>query len=496
MPYMIARFTGRCGILIVSLAVHTGCASPKHPAAGTTLPEVRALRGAQVGDDLQEDLSQFLDFSESEISATTDQIEAGTQDVAVRKAALSWKVEFMKASAKRSSQKKSMALLVDAWAYCIRQTKYLQSGEGKNLFQDQQPSAVKTAIRIQDAAETVAHKYVAADDLPHVIGGLESYARDNPIRGVFVVEVSESFSAGREGKSLLGKILNAPLALTRGGREALDPTSSLAQAVDRITELMADYPAMVRWQAQLLWLELERSPSFETTMKGIDSLSRNSDRLAATAESLPQQVREELRLALDDIDARQPELRKTLEQARETVDAANAALARAETVSATVERSVEGVTKAGEAWRTTAEAVSEVARQLGQFRKPGAADQSAASDATGPAAGGAGSADDTNKAFDITEYTQTAEALTKSTVELRDLLSEVRSFLAGDTLEQDLSRVVPLTKAALAQTITETRGIVDHLTWRAVQLCGLVFLLAIIYRFLAGRIVVGRAMSG
>ena len=71
----------------------------------------------------------------------------------------------------------------------------------------------------------------------------------------------------------------------------------------------------------------------------------------------------------------------------------------------------------------------------------------------------------------------------------------MRSFLAGETLEKDLARVVPLTKAALAQTVTETRGIVDYIAWRAVQLCGLVFLLALIYRFLVGRFVVGRAMS-
>ena len=121
---------------------------------------------------------------------------------------------------------------------------------------------------------------------------------------------------------------------------------------------------------------------------------------------------------------------------------------------------------------------------------------SAADDAADPSSGGAGSTNNKKRSFEITEYTRTAEALTRSTVELRDLFSEVRSFLAGETLEKDLTRVVPLTKAALAQTISETRGIVDHIAWRAVQLSGLVFVLALAYRFLAGRIVVGRAMSG
>ena len=217
-------------------------------------------------------------------------------------------------------------------------------------------------------------------------------------------------------------------------------------------------------------------------------------RLAATAESLPQQLREELRLALDDIDAHQPELRKTLDYVRETVDATNAALARAETVTATVERSIGGVTRAGEVWKPTAEAVTDAIKQIQQFGKPRAADGSAATDAENTAYGGAGSSNNKKRRFDITEYMQTAEALTRSTVELRDLLSESRSFLAGETLEEDLSRVAPLMNAALAQTVSETRGVVDILAWRAAQLCVLVFLLALVFRYLAGPIVIGRAM--
>ena len=160
--------------------------------------------------------------------------------------------------------------------------------------------------------------------------------------------------------------------------------------------------------------------------------------------------------------------------------------------------------RAGEVWQTTAEAVTDTIKQIQEFGKPGAAGESAADDAADPSSGGAGSTNNKKRSFEITEYTRTAEALTRSTVELRDLFAEVRSFLAGETLEKDLTRVVPLTKAALAQTITETRGIVDHIAWRAVQLSGLVFVqlsglvfvLALAYRFLAGRIVVGRVMPG
>ncbi len=146
MPYMIAKSAGRCGILVVLLAMHTGCASPNRQARRTALPEVRALQSGRVENELKEELLQFVDYAESEIGAVADQIEAGTQDVEVKKAALLWKVEFTQATTKRSMQKKSMALLMDAWAALIRQTKYLQSGEGKNLFGDQQSSGIKAAV--------------------------------------------------------------------------------------------------------------------------------------------------------------------------------------------------------------------------------------------------------------------------------------------------------------------------------------------------------------
>ncbi|MCH8150057.1 MAG: hypothetical protein IH987_19100, partial [Planctomycetes bacterium] len=78
MPYMIAKSAGRCGILIILLAMHTGCANSKRSAARTTLPDVRAGRPGEVGNELQDDLSQFLDYAENQIGTTADQIEAGT----------------------------------------------------------------------------------------------------------------------------------------------------------------------------------------------------------------------------------------------------------------------------------------------------------------------------------------------------------------------------------------------------------------------------------
>ena len=67
-----------------------------------------------------------------------------------------------------------------------------------------------------------------------------------------------------------------------------------------------------------------------TTLAGVDDVSKSSVRLVTVAEELPQRVREEVTIALDDFVAQQPEFRKTLGEARETIDASNMALERAE----------------------------------------------------------------------------------------------------------------------------------------------------------------------
>jgi hypothetical protein len=79
--------------------------------------------------------------------------------------------------------------------------------------------------------------------------------------------------------------------------------------------------------------------------------------------------------------------------------------------------------------------------------------------------------------------------LTRTTEELRALLSEARAFLDDETAGQRLSRLDSLTASALGQTTEEARAVVDHVTWRAVQVCGLILVLALGYRLLVRRFV-------
>jgi hypothetical protein len=475
------------------LGAHAGCAATTGPKTETGFTAMDELRTQAAKTALREDLEQFVDYAEAEVTATADQIERQSTDAEVRKAALLWKVGLIQHSNAALSEKKPLPMLLDSWAFCVRQVDYLQRGEGKEVFRDQQKLAISAAARLRNRIEEIARKHVPEDKLPEVNRQIESFAQANPVTGVFAIEAAKSFSADEEAESALSRIVGAPWrALSRAGKagsDALDPTSRLADSVDRFTELMEDYPALVRWQTQLLWLQIEDSPSVRATVGGIEKVSESSARLATVAETLPEDVREEMRLALDDIDARQPEIRKTLEQARETVDATNEALERAEAVSATIESSVEGVKRAGEVWDGTAQSVTATIKQIQQLRKPRTAGEPATRGADGESSGEEGNMTEKKGKFDINDYTQTAESLTRTTEELRALLSEARAFLDDDTVDQRLSRVDSLTTSALGQTAVEARAVVDHIAWRAVQLCGLILVLAFVYRFATRRFV-------
>lgn len=481
-------------LLIVMPTLVAGCVLADRPLVRPQTSPVTDSKQLRASKQLQTDLKEFLAYLEDEVSATAERIDAGSRDADVRKAALLWRIRVISRADQAMAADDPLKLLLNGWALCVRQVEYLQTGEGAALFADQQPEAVATAVRLRNRIEAIARTHLPEDEVPDLLRRIEAHARANPIHGVFELDVTQAFSAGEDGRSLLQRFVGSPLrSLARVGQDALDPTSRLADSVDRFTELVQDYPALLRWQAQLLWLQLEESPSMRTTVAGVEEVSESSARLATVAEELPRRVREEVRTALDDFIAQQPELRQTIQEARETVDAANAALKQAETVATTIERSISEASNAGKAWQRTAESVTGTVKEIQVLSGTNKEDQ--AGNGLPPREGVEREIAEVERPFDINDYTRTAEALAQSSEDVRTLLLDVRNFLEAETLEENIARINELTAAALRHTKMETRSVIDHLSWRAAQLCGLVFVLALVYRRIATRWT-GRPIAG
>ena len=416
---------------------------------------------------LRIDLEKFLDYVESEVVSVAQQIESDTSDPNIRKATLLWRVSTTRFGNELArTDLAPAAMLLEVLKFCERQVRYLNSGAGKTIFQGHQSQAVAVTQRLMGRIETIARKHVPENSLPKMFHYVQSYARKHPVEPVFVYGIPDASIEHSAELSLLTNLVTKPLStIGKVGKDILDPTSRLADRVHEFNELIEDFPTLLRWQLNLLWLQLQDSDSMQRTVRSVEDVSRSSIRLAAVAESLPKQVREELQAALNDVITQQEELRTTIKSFNRTLE-------KAGPVSASVERSLGEITRAGKVWEVTANSITELIKQIQQFK---------------PARTSIDPGAPPNKGFNINEYTDAAEALAATTVELQKLFAEVRGFVEGDTLQQDLSRVDTLAAAAIGPTISEARTLIDHLAWRLVQLCGLVFLLAIIYSFFARR---------
>lgn len=412
---------------------------------------------------LERELWQFIRFAEAAVSQTADRIEAEAEDPVIRRAALEWQLKLLVDMQRDLTEKEPLPMLLDLWALWVRVDDYLREGEGAELFGQWQSQAQETAGTVVREIRAVARRHIPADKQSEIVAKINAYAREHPIRAVFRHETARDFNQAEEGRSVLQRIFAAPFKAVGSVREGLDPTTRLARSVDRFTELMSDYPAIVRWQTQLLVLDLEQLEAVASVIRSLDEVAGAASRFSRAAESLPERMRQEAEALLADLDERQPELRSTLATAQET-------LAQAETVTQRVRETTSELTCAGDAWRETAVAVRAAVEQMQQFGT-GTNESDDASLTTQPAD------------FDIREYTRTAEAIRTATAELRQLLDDLEQFAEGDSLRRSAAQADLLAGAVLENAEGRFAGVIDHTFWRAVQLVFVIAVVVSVVRF-------------
>lgn len=437
--------------LYLSVALAAGCQGVASRESDQRSVSTSVQLREPATESLRAELEPFVEFAESRVEETVGLIQSEATDRGARRAALAWRLEILPEMRDDLQSKPPLAMLLDSWALWLRISEYLRAGEGRALFGEHQPRAVRAAADVQRAAEALARKHLPADAYADVVQRVNAYARAHPIGGVFAHRNVEDFAQAEEARGVADAMLGLPLRAIQQMGKGLDPTVGLAQAVDRLTLLMRDYPALVRWQTELLLMEIEQLESMQTTVAGIRDVSDASQRVATVAEELPQRLREQVDALLADLDARQPELRTTLSELRDTV-------IQVETTSSSVRQTVQEVTQAGVVLTETAHAVESTLGAIQALRTPHASGVPEADSAAAP------------RPFDVQDYEHAADALTGAAREIRTLLEDVRDLIAGDTLARGSTEASAFTDSVLTQTDTRLRGVVDYAFWRAVQL--------------------------
>lgn len=525
-------------VIAVAAALFCGCAA--RPASGPQLAS-QAIVLSEDSTELDEQISSFVDTFESAVEHLAMELERKAATPEERRSAILLRVRLTAECRDAAGQPDPKESLLDLWTLSQSTFDFLANGEGKSLFGERQPMAVAAARAILDDIEILARRCIDEASYEHARQAVLAYANKRPMQSGFSKRPARDLSDEPQGEALQ-RIISlplAPLTALAGVGRAPDSIRSVSHSVDRFTDVAEDFPANVRWQSQLLAMNLGESPQVAGTVASVQRFADSSAALAASstefvrvAEEMPRNLRSEAECLLERFDASQPGLQTTLGEATRTVESVSEASERIRGSAAEVALTVDQVRDASESLEKAAIAVKQTAgeilkfipstmkdengqvigRTIGADTRPAAvgtevrpfsvgdevrfvahgvnaagvgANQAVASAATtamhdariATAETATLSAGGEDKSFSFQAVGHSAQALGETADKLRELLTDFRGLLDGGTLSREAGALDLQLRNATDTTGLKLRELIDHAAKRAAQLLCLLFAL-------------------
>ena len=339
------------------------------------------------------------------------------------------------------------AAYLHGWIFIVRMRLYLTTGQGRTLFGDLQPLIVDAVAATEKDLVEIGYRYFPTDVMDEVSDDIEAIAIDNPI-GVDLrsgaLRIPEVTSETQRGA--IDSILGAPVRGLEGVGSTPEAIHAATRALEEFMRLVLQLPQYVRWQTELLLLQVESQDAVVQTREDLDRISRSIESIAQTVETLPGDLREELDAALD--------------EARATIEVLDASLETVRSIAADVNEATANI-------KATADTVNEIVA------------------AVAPAPSAAPPVSDPGEPFDMKDVLHATEQLHATTVELRGLVSDIQSGAAKDLLAE----VDRASTATIDHAVAQTNMIVDRLARRTMQLIGVLLLGLVVYRVVAVKLI-------
>lgn len=395
------------------------------------LADQTIYKGRISEEELREALLQFASRFESTVIATANAIAAGTNDVTIQRRTLRWKLGMTPAITEATFQSEPESAYVALLTLATSLDEYLTTGSGREVFADQQKLATDASGELLAAAIEVGNRFLDAKQLERVTREVAALVRAQPIRGEFVAEKVQSLVNASAMSPIFDWVTAIPMSPFRAlqgvdhGAQAIHEFNDTAKQMTRVADSM---PRLMRWNLQLLALDLSQQGNIESSVESFATLAASAESLSRTAEGLPGM--------LQDLLAQAERSGRELEP-----------------LAGSLERSASAVAEAGEAWRGL---VTELSKPPADPSKP-------------------------SRPFDIREWQQTAAEVQSAAAELRALLDSAGALAGSNALEGPL--------AALADRVERieagSEALVDRAAWRLLQLMLAFFALLFAYRLAA-----------
>ena len=461
-----SRRTAVGPICLAVLLLAGGCSIlPFHKTQ--TAPNIAAPGQAPLTvTQLQSEVLRFADDYASSVANAADRAakSAGTREALV--AALKWKLEQATAAYVSATGENPVWDALDIVVLAVVSGMVVDDAKAKEEFGAAVVPLIQTHRELEASAWTLASQILGPEQREQLQGLIVEWREQNPrersVGAIHFREFALATEKNQKGGALSKLGTSSVFTLLHIDPFAgLDPaTVAIEQSRELAARSVAYFeraPTLLRWQAELLALQLADQPDPQKLIADAGRVSRSMESVSKTAEGLPALVKEEREAAiaqllagvaaereavLRDLDSREATIRGLLGETRQTLEAGTA-----------MSNSLDATVKSLDAFM----------HYVSPPPRPGAP----------PAPAG--------KPFDVLDYG-------KSATDVAGMARELQTLLVS------IDRSGPALAKVGAETGENLKRVVDHAFWRGLVLI-LVLLVGSVLAVLAYRALARRLFA-
>jgi hypothetical protein len=303
---------------------------------------------AQSGLTINSLQTEVLRFADDYVESVAHAADGAAKELKTREvevAALKWKIDQATSAYADATGENPVWNVLDLTVLATVSRMVIEDAKAREQFGDAVEPLIRTHLALEKSAWTLAGTLLSpeqAEELRHLI---VEWRQQNPsersVTGArfreFAVDLGKAQAGGREKPtSIFSMLYLDPFA-------GLSPTTVAIQQSRELAERVVAYaeraPNLLRWQAELLALQVQEQPAPQQLLSNTTRVSDSIESIANTVEGFPELVDAQRKAAIDqlfagvaaereailaELEAKEATLQTLLGQLRETMNAGGA----------------------------------------------------------------------------------------------------------------------------------------------------------------------------
>jgi hypothetical protein len=276
-------------LILPSLVACTGIGKlPQRPNV-SVWPEFRTDYRVET---LRASLREYSITFAAGVELAAASIERRTTDATVRRNALLWRLRAIPEMRQACFRPEAVAALLDAWTFARQMDHLFREGSGSNAFGALQPEALEVSGRLvaqmREIASSIAISPEARTAFEHRI--IDPWVVEHPLRDITFVRESPVARFAEQSAA-------------RG--DAFQSVGTIEEVVSNLSQqariYLAELPRQVHGEIDLLRSDLLPPERLDSVQGDLHVGAAAAASIAATAETVPELIRQERQLVLDEV---------------------------------------------------------------------------------------------------------------------------------------------------------------------------------------------------